>query len=117
MNFMISVLGSVVFWIGFFGIGVIAGSVCLKKLFPNSYKIIKTGKNYWGDKPCGVDYFNTFMVIILTFTCWFFIAVGFALKFLLYNLIKKVIWPVLCKVIVSSEKLVPDFKIVKEEKD
>jgi len=115
MNFMISVLGSVVFWIGFFGIGVIAGSVCLKKLFPKSYEIIKTGKDHWGDKPCGVDYFHICMTILFTFTCWFFIAVYFVLKFLLSNLIKKVVWPVLCKIIVSSEKLVPDFKIVKEE--
>ena len=115
MNFMRSVLGSVLFWVGFFGIGVIAGSVCLKKLFPKSYEIIKTGKDWWGDAPRGADYFEISMSILFTFTCWFFIAVYFALKFLLSNLIKKVIWPVLRKVIVSSEKLVPDFKIVKEE--
>ena len=44
ITFMIGVLSSVLFWAGFFGVGLFATAIMIKLIAPKTYRYITTGK-------------------------------------------------------------------------
>jgi hypothetical protein len=98
---MFEVLGSVVFWVFFILLTLIAGSSCLKKLSPPIYKTMRTGKLTNGN-----DWGQVFIVLLFCFSFWPFISIFYVLIFILF--------PFIGKIIFWAGSIIPEFEIKKK---
>ena len=118
MSFMIGVLGSVMFWVGFFVVGFFAGSLLIKHVAPHVYKFI-TDPNLDEDKQgCELwtqDKFGYVMIIIAIYLFWPFIIVGVIAYFATKLFFTKIAWPLFLNGFKASVSMVPDIEIKKKE--
>ena len=113
IGFMMSVLGSFIFWAGFFLVGFLVTSRMYKILYRRDYDAMRTGKDYWGDSLVTIDYVTIVFKFGGIFITWPLIIICWVTFIVTKGLFSKVIWPLFCKIVLGSEKLVPNFKIVK----
>lgn len=109
LSFMFCVLGSTIFWVSFFLVGFIVGSMLLKHVAPLSWETIKTGErprsrfysSLKADKACII------LAIISVYSLWPLILFGYVF----YLVAKNVAWPVFRKAVISSGSIIPDIEI------
>ena len=108
-TFMFAVLGSVVFWIFFFLVSFVVGSILLKHVAPTAWKTIKDGKRPYSKRwtSLRVDIASVAIAIVSVYLFWPFILVGIVFWFA----IKNIICPSLRKIIISTASIIPEFEI------
>lgn len=79
ISFMFGVLGSFIFWGGFFIVGMFAGTFTLKKIAPSCYKYIITQGKVNEDY---LDVFEVVFIIMAIYLFWPFIVVCLGIWFL-----------------------------------
>ena len=105
VTFMLGVLSSVIFWVGFFFIGLFIGTVVLKFVAPRSYRYITTKQTTGYD-----DKAEYVFITILIFSLWPFVLVG-----LIFGAVMKfILWGAFSKLVVSVSKIIPKINFEKE---
>ena len=108
MSFMFGVLGSVLFWVVFIGVGFFVGCLLLRHLAPKRYNSIVNNHRIcdaWGDPVAA------FFLLIAVFLFWPIVLVAVIAIFV----IRKVLWPMFCKSIKATASLVPEIQIKKHD--
>ena len=124
INFMFAVLGSTLFWTGFFVIGMVIGTLLFRNCAPKCYNWLVHDK--WADYNSGTAFSEfdkdhmqdervifTFVVILTFYVFWPIALIFFAIKFIVKNLL----FNSFIKIVKTIDKTIPDIKIVKKEKD
>lgn len=106
MSFMFGVLGSVMFWVIFIGVGFFIGSLLLRYLAPIRYSEIVNNHRICGNFG---DPVAAFFLLIIIFLFWPIVLAGVIVVFI----IRKALWPIFCKSIKATVSLVPDIEIKK----
>ena len=105
-SFMFGVLGSVIFWISYFGISLFAGTFIMKRLFLIDFNIL-IGK----DKPGG----DILYVItpIVAYLFWPVFIIWYLFKFILV----KICIGSFRSAVIFADKNMPEIKVSKQQKD
>lgn len=114
ISFMLATLGSVTFWVLYFVLGSVVGTVLLKILSEDSYMYITKGNAFSeSDK---IDYIA---ISIFTYLFWPIVLVVYIMAifvWLLYRCLEMYIWPQFIKWIMFIDKLIPTVTFDKKEK-
>ncbi len=110
IEFMFSVLGSVVFWILFFVVGFFAGTLVLKKLSKDLYGFI-IGKNANPYGSFGLNYIPVIVILFFIYLFWPIILAIMAIGFI----IKHVLWKSFCSGVKAVDSVIPDIQFKKRE--
>ena len=122
--FMVAVLGSVLFWIGFFAISLFIGTLIFRKIAPHGYNFLIAGTL------THPDYFNSFsegkedidgperflfltLMLIVCYLFWPFVLMSMTIGFIA----RHVLFGLFLNMIKFIDKIIPDIKIVRKEKD
>ena len=106
--FMISVLGSVIFWIGYFIVGFFISSLLVRYYAPHTFKWITTKEIHRrGEKP----------VYIVTCGIFFILWPIILLILIFYFIITKIGWNIFCSGVKKAVSIVPEFEIKKREEE
>lgn len=100
--FSLKVLSSVIFWIFFFGIGFIFGSIIMKKIAPRTYKFFTTG-----DRHRFLYSPEIFFILIGCYIFWPIILFIIVTSWFLVKIFR----PTLGKAIEKAANIVPDIEI------
>jgi len=125
INFMFAVLGSTLFWVGFFVVGFVITTYMYRFVCPNSYNFLIKGKlisnnsdsYFYKYEYSGIDDGDrkgaAILIFILLFLFWpivlFFILLGYSFKFIFGCL--------LINAIRSTDKIIPTVKFEKSKED
>lgn len=108
---MFAVLGSFVFW-GVFGlIGIILGTMFLKRIAPKTWEFITTGK-----KSYETWWFDIVAIIIACYIFWPIIALCFGIYWFFKYVLIYIAWKPFCNLVKMVDKNIPNISIKKEEK-
>lgn len=112
VSFMFTVLGSTLFWIGFFVTGFIIGSMVIKVFAKKTWHFILTGeclarRDSILSNPVDM-YFIAFLFMLFWPVVLIFVTIGFFMK--------RILWPLLRSGIKASGSILPEFEI-KQHKD
>ncbi len=105
-GFMFAVLGSGIFWLVYFALNFVIGSVMIRHMAPKAFRWITTGK-----KPG--DEFESVLGVVLIMIFWqvilAFLITYYALKIPLVY----VVWPIFKQGVTATNKVIPDIKIIR----
>ena len=109
LSFMFSVLGSVVFWVLFFGTGFIVGSIMIKHFAPLTWQTFKTGERPMSKEWRGSKADPVCMVLVCTsiYLFWPILLLGIIIWFLF----KSILFPVFRKSAVLAGNIIPDIEL------
>lgn len=114
LSFLLATLGSVGFWVTYFIVGSIIGTITLKTMAKDTFKYITTGEmTYVGDGP---DYV---VLAFLHYILWpgvLLVGVIILALWLTYKCSVLFIWPLFHEWILLINKVVPIVKFKKGEK-
>jgi len=124
IEFMVAVLGSVLFWIGFFVISLFMGTLIFRKIAPHGYNFLIAGTlthpdyiNSFNEDSTSADNPDRFifltLMLIVCYLLWPFVLIGMTIGFIA----KHVLLGSFLNIIKFIDKTVPDIKIVRKEKD
>ena len=106
-NFMFAVLGSVTFWAVYLVLSMFVATILLKLLAKDAYSYVTDGDRHSdydsGEYCCVVIAFIIFWQIILAVV-------------VLWALVSKALWPLICKTITSIDKVLPTTKFGKKHR-
>jgi len=112
IEFMFGVLGSVVFWIGFFVVSFFAGTLVLKRIAKKAYGFIMGERDsafyYSMDGGCWVA---LIILLIGIYLFWPIILVVLAIGFI----VKHILWRSFCNVVKFVDSIIPNIKFEKRE--
>jgi len=112
-GFMFGVLGSVMFWVVYFVLSIVAGSLSIKHFAPNTFKFITTGDNSnlrtKKGRKCWKPDMTMLAVIHMLF--WPVIIIGMILFFIIKVVFAQMAWPLIRKSIVAVTDAVPEVEI------
>ena len=113
--FMISVLGSLIFWIGYFVIGFFISTLLLRYLAPKAFKYTITGElshsNGYED-----DIWEYVIICILIYIFWPIILIFTIVQLITKILFKDICWPLFKQGVKYINNTIPEIEIKKKEK-
>lgn len=107
LSFMFAVLGSVIFWIVYFAISFVGGSITMKHVAPYTFDYFVKGKQH----PDVWQHFTPWIIFLGCYTIWPIILIAIIIKFVFGTLF----FPGLRKCIGSVANIIPEFEIKKKE--
>ena len=111
---MFGVLGSGLFWVGFFIIGFFAATWILKRIWKNAFNFIIGKRNgIFYNAMDGEDWLILIFILILIYLFWPFILAGMVIVFIFKN----VLWKSFCKAVKAADSIIPDIEIKKREEN
>ena len=117
MGFMISVLGSVIFWIGFFVVSFFIGTMLLKRMAPRLFKFITTGKDMvWDISDMDDKIIRGFLIFFILISIYIFWPIILGVL-ILYFMIKFFIWGSFKKAVIAIDSKMPTISFDKKEED
>lgn len=115
LGFMLGVLGSGVFWIGYFIVSFVVGSATLKQFAPNTFLLLTTGKDKDYNSYYDIEDIIFRVVLALCHMLfWPLIVAAVVLWFILRITFGKIVFPLFCKSIQKSASILPTIKIEKQ---
>ena len=111
INFMFAVLGSTLFWVGFFVVGFFVGTLVLKKVAKSIYDFIIGKEEYNPFGPYCVDYVPIVAILLLCYLFWPVILLVLSIGFI----VKHIFWKSFCKAVKSVDSIIPTVKFEKSE--
>jgi len=113
ITFAVGVLTSVVFWIGFFVLGLFFGTVLLKHMAPKTFKFVtKQKSSIWEyevmDAP---DYFFIFLVCIVLYGLWPVVL----MLVILFHIIKFMLSTIFSNMVIGVAKLIPTIEFRRDK--
>lgn len=111
MSFMFAVLGSFVFW-GVFGlIGLIIGTMFLKRMAPKTWEFVTTG-----EKTCSLWWPDLIVILIVCYVFWPVVALGFGVYLFVKYVLKWIAWTPFCTLVKFIDKNTPTIDVkIKED--
>ncbi len=114
-TFMFGVLGSVIFWVSYFGLSLFAGTFILKKVSPDSFKRLigtyeKPVRSRWEEEEDDVAWF---FLVLIVYLFWPMFLAFYLLKFILV----KICIGSFRSAVIFADKNMPEIKISKQQED
>lgn len=119
--FTIQVLFSNIFWIAFFLIGFISGTITFRKMAKKCFKYVTTGEFWYSWKgPDGLEHFELGVILFFHYILWPIPAVLWLITVvwdIFAVIFSKSIWVIFKEAIIKVDKMIPKFKIVKDKEN
>lgn len=116
---MFTILFSNLFWITFFLVGLVSGTITFRKMANKFFKYVTEGKSVYAYSEMDeTDTFITGLLMFFHYILWPIPMVMYLIV-MVWDIFKvifsKSIWVIFKNTIIKIDKLIPKFKIVKEE--
>ena len=111
-GFMLGVLGSALFWVGFFLVSLFGAGITMRHFAPNTFRFVTTGENDGVNSRYNKNIVGALVATaILHMIFWIFIVAWVIFKFLMKTIFMTIAWPLFCNGIKTTTNLVPDIQI------
>ena len=108
IHFLFGTLWSVLFWIAYFGLSILATTLILKELNKEAFNYITKNGEPWSTRKVDIESYIGSTILFLIF--WQVVAV---FLFVRYSL-GKILWPAICKLIAITSTSIPTIEFEKQ---